>query len=225
MNLFELDSKLREFAPSPDRDGDGRSRLIGTIAQLLKAGKKVDFFVPGIRGHVSGIGGQGDSVTLKRWNKPYSRINYSLPLDSSDDNRFALKMIKPDYYQVVEKSALNESSEHNETVEAIKQFLPFVKKELGLTTLPKIKLLTDPETTSFGTFDRDNEQIHIVIAGRHPNDVLRTLAHELTHYKQHLADELDDSSGDTGSDAENEANATAGVVMRNYNQQNPENLE
>lgn len=105
----ESDSdELNEFAIDKEPEGDGRSKLVGAVAQLLKAKKKVDFFVPGIRGHVIGIGGQGDWLTLKRWNKPYSKINYSLALDASDDNRFALKMIKPDYYQVVEKGTLDE---------------------------------------------------------------------------------------------------------------------
>lgn len=100
--------RFREFAFDKEPSGDNRSKLIGTIVQLLKAKKKVDFFVPGIRGHVVGTGGSGDWLTMKRWNKPHSRINYSLALDASDDDRFALKMIRPDYYQVVEKSTLSE---------------------------------------------------------------------------------------------------------------------
>ena len=103
------DEDLKEFAVDKGDNGDGRSQLIGSIAQLLQAKKKVDFYVPGIRGHVAGIGGNGDWVTLKRWNKPYSKINYSLALDSSDDKRFSLKMIRPDYYQVVQAGDLDES--------------------------------------------------------------------------------------------------------------------
>ena len=40
--------------------------------------------------------------------------------------------------------------------------------------------------------------------------------------KQDLQDVLGPESGATGSKEENEANATAGVVMRNYSEQNPE---
>jgi hypothetical protein len=99
---------VNEFAIDKPDDGDGRSKLISSIVRLLQAGNKVDFFVPGIRGHVVGTGSNGQSLTLKRWKKPYSKVNYSLDLDSSDDNRFVLKMINPDYYQVVEKQDLNE---------------------------------------------------------------------------------------------------------------------
>ena len=100
--------RLYEFAIDPSDNGDSRSRLIGSIMKLLKAGKKVDFYVPGIRGHVAGAGNQGESLILKRWQKPYSKVNYSLQLDSSDDKRFVLKMINPDYFQVVQNEELNE---------------------------------------------------------------------------------------------------------------------
>ncbi len=99
---------VNEFAIDKPDDGDGRSKLISSIVRLLQAGNRVDFFVPGIRGHVVGAGSDGQSLRLKRWKKPYSKVNYSLALDSSDDARFVLKMINPDYYQVVEKTALNE---------------------------------------------------------------------------------------------------------------------
>ena len=102
------EGSLNEFAIDKEPNGDNRSKLIGTIVQLLKSGKKVDFYVPGIRGHVVGSGGNGDWLTLKRWNKPYSKINYSLELDASDDSRFSLKMIKPDYYQVVQSEDMNQ---------------------------------------------------------------------------------------------------------------------
>jgi hypothetical protein len=59
---------------------------------------------------------------------------------------------------------------------------------------------------------------------RHPNDILRTIAHELTHYKQDTEHQLDSESGRTGSPIENEAHATAGIVMRHFNKQYPEYL-
>ncbi len=104
----DVEEDLNEFAIDKPDDSDGRSKLIGSIVRLLQAGNRVDFFVPGIRGHISGVGNQGDTLIMKRWKKPYSKVNYSLPLDSSDDERFVLKMINPDYYQVVEKQDLNE---------------------------------------------------------------------------------------------------------------------
>jgi hypothetical protein len=54
-------------------------------------------------------------------------------------------------------------------------------------------------------------------------DVCRTLAHELVHYKQDLDKQLeDDDAGATGSPQENEANAEAAVIMRNWGKKHPE---
>ena len=53
-------------------------------------------------------------------------------------------------------------------------------------------------------------------------DVCRTLAHELVHYSQDLKNELeDDNAGATGSPQENEANAEAAVIMRNWGKKHP----
>ena len=52
-------------------------------------------------------------------------------------------------------------------------------------------------------------------------DVLRTLAHELTHYKQYLKKQLNKDSGKTGSPQENEAHAKAGIIMRHFNKLYP----
>ena len=62
----------------------------------------------------------------------------------------------------------------------------------------------------------------MVVGGRHPIDVLRTLAHELTHYKQDCDGKLEPGAGETGTEQENEANATAGIVMRDFANNQPE---
>lgn len=107
----------------------------------------------------------------------------------------------------------------------IKPFLPFVKEYLQINDLPIIKVvdcIPGADGTTFGCYKQEDGCIYIVSNGRHPKDVLRTLAHEIVHYKQDLHNELDDESGITGSEEENDANATAGVIMRNYSEQNPE---
>ena len=103
----------------------------------------------------------------------------------------------------------------------IKKYTPWIADQLKLKQLPKIELLDDPINPSFGTFDADNDTLYLVTAGRHPVDVLRTMAHELTHYKQRLEGRITPDSGTTGSNEENEANATAGVIMRDFNQEHP----
>jgi len=115
----------------------------------------------------------------------------------------------------------NESKEHTVN-NFVHKFAPWVAEQLDIKQLPKIELLDKPMNTSFGTYDADNNCLYLVTAGRHPIDVLRTLAHELTHHKQNLAGQLDANSGDTGTDEENEANANAGIVMRDFASANPE---
>jgi hypothetical protein len=54
---------------------------------------------------------------------------------------------------------------------------------------------------------------------------MRTLAHELVHHWQNEEGRIKPDSGGTGSDIENEANALAAVLMRNYGKQNPKIYE
>ena len=110
-------------------------------------------------------------------------------------------------------------------IDALRDFLPIAVRHLKIKTLPKIKLLPDVDTehlASFGKFSNEDRMVHVDINNRHPNDVLRTLAHELTHYAQGEQDRLDADSWQTGSTIEDEANAEAGVIMREFNQQFPQ---
>jgi Zn-dependent peptidase ImmA (M78 family) len=104
-------------------------------------------------------------------------------------------------------------------------FIKFACDELGISEHPRIDVVDQvpgASGTTFGCYNPEQQTIYLVSKGRHPKDVYRTLAHELVHYKQDQEDRLHSESGTTGSKEENEANAQAGVVMRNYSEQNPE---
>ena len=110
-------------------------------------------------------------------------------------------------------------------IDAFRDFLPFILKELKLKNLPKIKLrkhIPDEDQPTFGRFENDSRTINLGIKNRHPIDILRTLAHELVHYKQLLNNGLNTGSGETGSDDENQANVLAGIVMRKFNKKFPQ---
>jgi Zn-dependent peptidase ImmA (M78 family) len=112
--------------------------------------------------------------------------------------------------------------------EIIKEVLPIIKQELGITDLPKIRLVNqiiDNNQPTFGRYQADSKTLEVVKQNRHPVDILRTLAHELTHYKQDSENKLDLHSGDTGSSIENQANMIAGVVMRHINKKYPNFLK
>jgi hypothetical protein len=112
-------------------------------------------------------------------------------------------------------------------VEMFKKFLPVAMYYIGIKSLPKMKFeksIGDVDQPTFGMYVNHEKTLYVALANRHPNDILRTVAHELTHYKQDSQHELNPDSGTTGSPEENEANATAGIVMRHFNKMHPEYL-
>jgi hypothetical protein len=109
----------------------------------------------------------------------------------------------------------------------IKDFIKFAAKELKLSKLPNnIKFATSgyaKQHRSFGTYHPATDIITVVYEGRHIADTLRTLGHELVHHKQREDGRTMD--GTTGSDLENEANAIAGILMRDFREVRPELFE
>ena len=110
----------------------------------------------------------------------------------------------------------------NKNNKFVRDHIQWLADQLDIKKLPKIKLLNEPMETTFGMYSPENKCIYLVTGGRHPVDVLRTLAHELTHYKQDSEDNLPPGAGETGTDQENEANANAGIVMRDFADARPE---
>lgn len=113
-------------------------------------------------------------------------------------------------------------------VEMFSKFLPLCMKILELDSLPKMVFETsidNEDQPTFGRYVNDEKTLYVALANRHPNDILRTVAHELVHYKQDTEHQLDHNSGETGSPEENQANSLAGVVMRHFNKQYPEYLK
>ena len=106
------------------------------------------------------------------------------------------------------------SKDHFEKI--VHNFLPFAKRELNIKELPKIHFIDNPKfakrIAAFGQI-KDN-RIVIDIQGRQTMDILRTLAHELTHYRQHTKGK--NGSGHAGAPTENEANKLAGTIVRKF---------
>lgn len=122
------------------------------------------------------------------------------------------------------KEILTEGMTRKDTYTVLLDFIKFAAEHLELDSLPKFDFKFDTsrsvEHHSFGGYG--SEHINITVVNRHIMDVCRTLAHELVHYKQDLNHELDgDDPGATGSPQENEANAEAAVIMRNWGKLHP----
>ena len=128
------------------------------------------------------------------------------------------------------KEILTEGLTKKDTFSILHDFVRFAAEELELDSLPKFDFRFDTkrsvEHKSFGGYQPGGEHITITVTNRHIMDVCRTLAHELVHYSQDLKKELeDDGAGATGSPQENEANARAAVIMRNWGKRNPNFFE
>ena len=124
------------------------------------------------------------------------------------------------------KELLNESLERKDTYSILLDFIRFAAEHLELTKLPKFDFLFDTkkslEHKSFGGYSTE-KHINITVVNRHIMDVCRTLAHELVHFKQDINDQLSgENPGATGSPQENEANAEAAIIMRNWGKKNPD---
>ena len=125
------------------------------------------------------------------------------------------------------KQFLEDSNPDNNLVH---EFIQHTAMELGIDPLPEIHLHTDPEWStnnhSFGRYDPDSHTLNVSMPNRHILDVLRTTAHELVHCSQNQQHgHLPDDAGETGSDWENDANARAGIIMRDWANTHPEHFE
>ena len=114
--------------------------------------------------------------------------------------------------------------ENAQKIQLALDFIKFASGRMNLQSLPKIIFTTDnnwaKQMRSFGQYDPSKKSIVTYVENRNMADVLRTLCHELVHHKQNEEGRIEVNSGETGSDIENEANATAGILLRDYGKLN-----
>lgn len=145
-----------------------------------------------------------------------------------DKNQYDVKLkddIESPLILISKKQPLNEAFTKDKAP-LIQKLVTFACGQLQIKQ-PTIKLINSPtytqEHSSFGGYYPSEQKIVCVVHNRNMADILRTLAHELVHHMQNVnGDELD---GEDGSDTENEANATAGTIMRKFGRDNPQIFE
>jgi pyrimidine deaminase RibD-like protein/predicted nucleotidyltransferase len=159
------------------------------------------FSYGGESGEGGGDGGGGESMREGHQGQPYS---------SEDGVAPSTQMF------------LNE----DDTEDMVEQFIQDTAKRLGIERMPEIQLHDDDgwseENHSFGMYQPELHVLHVNLRNRHIMDIFRTVAHELAHCRQHEIEQLDDNAGATGSPVENEANAVAGIIMRDFADAHPE---
>ena len=113
----------------------------------------------------------------------------------------------------------------------VNDFISYVSEKINIdSSEPNVDVIFEEtdftqENKSFAGYNPKTFDIVVVGYNRNLADVLRSLAHELIHHKQNINNELHEKSGDTGSEHENEANALAGQLMREYGKKNPKIFE
>jgi 8-oxo-dGTP pyrophosphatase MutT (NUDIX family) len=164
---------------------------------------------------------QDRELSLREANKPQLRFRYgfgegmqSQPYSTSDGVAASTKQFL-------------ENSESDDNI--VQDFIQHVTTELGIDPLPEIRLHTNPEWSehnhSFGRYDPDTHTLNVSMPNRHVLDVLRTVAHELVHCSQNQQHgQLPPDAGETGSRWENDANARAGIIMRDWANSHPEHF-
>ena len=114
----------------------------------------------------------------------------------------------------------------DDTESMVQQFIQDTAERLGIERMPEIQLHDNDgwseQNRSFGMYQPELHVLHVNLRDRHIMDILRTVAHELAHCRQQELEQLDHTSGNTGSPVENEANAVAGIIMRDFADAHPE---
>ena len=113
---------------------------------------------------------------------------------------------------------------NQKSLDTLKHFIGFCKKELEIQSLPKISLTKDRSFVenyrSFGEYNPTRMSVRVFALNRNLADVCRSLAHELVHHRQQELGLIYDTAGNTGTEIENDANAIAGILMREYGKLN-----
>jgi hypothetical protein len=169
-----------------------------------------------------GDGGGGESVREDA-GMTWDGVNPTTDMFTSEDAGMTPSGVSPTTAMFTTET----DSESDEQI--LRDFVRFCVDQLNIERMPRVKLRRDPEwcrrNRTFGRYNDDEEMLEVAWGNRHIMDVLRTVAHELTHKHQHEREAVPADAGETGSKYENEANAKAGILMRAWAQRHPGHFE
>ena len=114
----------------------------------------------------------------------------------------------------------------------VRAFYPYAKQQLGFDKPVKIIYITKAEENSIDPFGKtayynpDQNSVTLFTLNRHPKDILRSFAHELTHHAQHCRGDFDDQEVSTEEGyaqknpllrkSEEEAYMQGGMLVRDW---------
>lgn len=104
----------------------------------------------------------------------------------------------------------------------VDDFVSFIKNELSIKEDIDIILQNDKNgiktTAVYNYGGGDKSMIKVYCRDRQLIDVLRSIAHEMTHHMQYETGKLDEKPADVGGPIEDEANARAGELVKKFAQ-------
>jgi hypothetical protein len=168
-----------------------------------------------------------DGLELDGWKINYSNDSITKKL-SHMFKEYANKQldevgISPDGTNPTTSQFTNEAE--SDPTDTIREFVEFCRDYLSIESNIKLSVKTDPtwsqKNSTFGRYNPDTNVLEVSLPGRHIMDTFRTIAHELTHLRQHELSAAPEGAGDTGSEWENQANAMAGIIMREWGRSHP----
>lgn len=114
-------------------------------------------------------------------------------------------------------------------IKIARDFIKWVKQTLKISGIPQVKFSSDKSKVrnkrTFGTTLPDGD-IWVYVGERNTADMLRTLCHELVHLKQfQIGTATEDMGEEQRLAIEDEANAIAGRLMREYGKSHVEIYE
>jgi GNAT superfamily N-acetyltransferase len=205
---------------------DSRNTGIGTkiLEDLIKyadANKQIIALTP-----ASDFGGSKNRLT-----QFYKRFGFKHNKGHHKSYQFTQAMIrypklnenmKPEIKQLLREGLFNRHSK--DQVDMMNEFIDFACDYLKIPHT-KVTLQYGREglvtTAAYG-----EKKVHVYAKERAVVDIMRSIAHELTHMKQDLEGRLDQSHHDAnnkaGSPIEDEANYKAGEIIRKFGEKYPE---
>ena len=165
---------------------------------------------------------QDRELSLARTPAPRKKMNYGMRDYWYPGTAYAGQ----DHPAGTESEQVDESVDPNHLKKILHRFYASCVDKLQLKNPPQLRLETTPawsqENGSFGQYEPETNTLILATSGRHVLDILRTMAHEMTHRQQDERDPLPNNAGETGSPWEDQANAMAGRIMRDWAQEQPE---
>ena len=138
------------------------------------------------------------------------------------------QILEESYIPLTESDKQNISFEpefniNDNNIMIIQKFMDFIKEQLELEEIPKINILyTRKEGMTYGSFDLNGNIINVYGKNRGLADIIRTIAHELTHYWQNTLNKIPKDLNGRNLELEAEANTKAGDITYMFGLQNPE---